>query len=902
MEGGGGIGSSPAMIRIQAARPSREALALNRALHACRSVGETVDLALGRGASSGGHTGDGEPLSVHNAAAAMHRVAKLSSEGPRGAGQGGSGAMRIVQLMDATQALIELGEGIEPRHLSMILWSLGKLAHLGTCKVDALMGLAEAAKSALAAVAYRLGDIECSNALWGLARLPSPRGAAAGAAHREEESSPSSSAAALPSSSRALATKLVARAVQLVPSMRGTQGVANIAWAAATLEVFGGPGKALFAAVAARAAGDAVECAPQELSNLCWALAKGGGDSDKTTGSLMALGEEAGMRKDGLTPQHRATIAWALARAGVRTIPRSLDWIFVRNDADSFTPAELAMGCWAGAQWRLHATRHAPDVKRLLESARRRAGDLSASELASILWSEAHLRSEQGYSSDDVASTSTAGVEGNLVVACVRAIDKCGLEQCAFGGRAATWGPQDLANAAWACARLCAWHCEGGGADRSPGEGETAANVLYTSVDRLLSLLATVAARKLSDSPASFLTQHLSSFVWGVAKSVSVAPEGSTLGDRAKWSRLVACVAGHTEARAADFGPRDLSDAMWAFSVLGGVQSSCVSAMGDRAAATLDKFNSQSLLKFLGAFERCGGVNDLLASKVARQRELSFTFPALATKGKEEGLEISLVSHAPGRHLSGTGVALWEASFVLAEWLSRNPDPKKAVRALRRGNPSAPAQRRKPRFSKVVELGAGLGLPSLLVASSGMVEEGGSVLCTDWDDAVLQLLRENARRNRVQDVVDVSRLEWGERQMLEPDLVLACDCIYGNDQAVWRALVNTIVSLCGCGDRDPPLILVANVRRYPADDPRGENAFFGMLHDAGFQTLAEVPLTMLHPDHQRAGSGGTAVHALAFKPSGACEDRGGNDEQLRGREGASPRSRERAPKRVRRHD
>jgi len=837
------------------ARPSREALALNRALHESRTVDGALDLALG--SLRGGPVG--ESLSMHNAAAAMHRVAKLSAEG-RGAGQGGTS--RVAELMDVTQGLVERGEGVEPRHLSMILWSLGKLAHVGTCEAGELQGLARAVTRALVTVAYRLGDIECSNALWGLARLPSPGGEAS-------------------QFGATLATKLVARAVQVVPGMRGTQGVANIAWAAATLEAFAGPGRALFAAVAARAVADAVACAPQELSNLCWALAKGGGASEKTTAALMALGEECGKRGDsGLSTQHRATVAWALAKACVPSVPQSLGWIFGRGDADAFTPAELAMGCWAGAQWRLHATRHAVDVTPLLESARRRTRELSASELASLLWSEAHLRSEADVPGDGSDKPGGGLGADNLVAACARALDRHGAERCAFGGRTANWGPQDLANASWACARLCSWFCEGGGAAQLRGQdAEGASEFWHRAVDQLLSLLASETERRITSAPSAFLPQHLSSILWGVAKSVSVAPGGSVLLEgRAKWSRLMTCIATQCEARIAEFSPRDLSDAMWAFSMLlpgAAAPPSCVSAMGAQAAATLDKFNSQSLLKFLGAFERCGGVNDSLASKVAGQRELCFTFPALGgSRGEGGGLEISLLSQAPGRRFEGTGVALWEASFVLAEWLSRNPDPRKAVRALRRGTSSAPAQRRKPRFSHVVELGAGLGLPSLLVARAGMVAEGGRVTSTDWDADVLQILGENACRNGVQDVVHVERLAWGETHTLAPDLVLACDCIYGNDQAVWRALIDTIVALsAGEGDgRDkPPLILVANVRRYPSDDPRGENAFFRMLHHAGLRTLAEVPLAWLHPDHRRAGSGGTALHALVYDPGDGAD-------------------------------
>ena len=79
------------------------------------------------------------------------------------------------------------------------------------------------------------------------------------------------------------------------------------------------------------------------------------------------------------------------------------------------------------------------------------------------------------------------------------------------------------------------------------------------------------------------------------------------------------------------------------------------------------------------------------------------------------------------------------------------------------------------RGARVVELGCGLGLPSLAAARSG-----GRVLATDWAAPALDLLRENAERNDV--VLELERVDWTQPDALLDrapfDLVLAADVLY----------------------------------------------------------------------------------------------------------------------------
>jgi predicted nicotinamide N-methyase len=77
--------------------------------------------------------------------------------------------------------------------------------------------------------------------------------------------------------------------------------------------------------------------------------------------------------------------------------------------------------------------------------------------------------------------------------------------------------------------------------------------------------------------------------------------------------------------------------------------------------------------------------------------------------------------------------------------------------------------------SRVLELGCGLGLPSLTAAL-----RGADVLATDWAEDAIELLRQNAERNGV--FLRLARVRWSEPEPLlraAPwDLVLGADLLY----------------------------------------------------------------------------------------------------------------------------
>ncbi|MDX6481345.1 MAG: hypothetical protein QOG85_1855 [Gaiellaceae bacterium] len=75
----------------------------------------------------------------------------------------------------------------------------------------------------------------------------------------------------------------------------------------------------------------------------------------------------------------------------------------------------------------------------------------------------------------------------------------------------------------------------------------------------------------------------------------------------------------------------------------------------------------------------------------------------------------------------------------------------------------------------MLELGCGLGLPSLAAALGGA-----DVLATDWAEDAIELLRENAERNGA--ALRVERVRWSEPEPLlraAPwDVVLGADLLY----------------------------------------------------------------------------------------------------------------------------
>jgi predicted nicotinamide N-methyase len=105
-----------------------------------------------------------------------------------------------------------------------------------------------------------------------------------------------------------------------------------------------------------------------------------------------------------------------------------------------------------------------------------------------------------------------------------------------------------------------------------------------------------------------------------------------------------------------------------------------------------------------------------------------------------------------------------EDAFARDEFLPYWADLWPAARALADALPEV-------RGLRVVELGCGLGLPSLAAAA-----RGADVTATDWADDAIALLRENAARNGLELRAEVR--DWRERWAERFDLALAADVLY----------------------------------------------------------------------------------------------------------------------------
>ncbi|MGH3003251.1 MAG: class I SAM-dependent methyltransferase [Gaiellaceae bacterium] len=106
-----------------------------------------------------------------------------------------------------------------------------------------------------------------------------------------------------------------------------------------------------------------------------------------------------------------------------------------------------------------------------------------------------------------------------------------------------------------------------------------------------------------------------------------------------------------------------------------------------------------------------------------------------------------------------------EREFEQDEFLPYWAELWPAARALAAVLPASLARLR------VVELGCGLGVPSLVAAA-----RGGEVTATDWAPAAIDLLRENAARNDVALAAELR--DWREPWPVRFDLALAADVLY----------------------------------------------------------------------------------------------------------------------------
>ncbi|KAJ3314426.1 hypothetical protein HDV04_000388 [Boothiomyces sp. JEL0838] len=93
---------------------------------------------------------------------------------------------------------------------------------------------------------------------------------------------------------------------------------------------------------------------------------------------------------------------------------------------------------------------------------------------------------------------------------------------------------------------------------------------------------------------------------------------------------------------------------------------------------------------------------------------------------------------------------LWSCSFILSKILLKLPA-----------------------FNRTVELGAGLGIPSLFASKHTKSE----YIITDVNDECIELLTENIKRNGLSNTAAI-KLDWTKETTIKADLVIASEILY----------------------------------------------------------------------------------------------------------------------------
>jgi Lysine methyltransferase len=161
-----------------------------------------------------------------------------------------------------------------------------------------------------------------------------------------------------------------------------------------------------------------------------------------------------------------------------------------------------------------------------------------------------------------------------------------------------------------------------------------------------------------------------------------------------------------------------------------------------------------------------------------------------------------------------TGVILWSAAYSIAEYIDVQCHTRKSWKSINASSTSMPSCRRRT----CLELGAGLGLPSIVAAKHGW-----NCLATEHDRIVIPLLEKNVRRNdllvasslpspvdqqrKTDDQGGVIAIEWLDwtsspdpvqalaTKYPSVDIIVASDLIYAQTRPVWQDLLLTINQL-----------------------------------------------------------------------------------------------------------
>ena len=447
---------------------------------------------------------------------------------------------------------------------------------------------------------------------------------------------------------------------------------------------------------------------------------------------------------------------------------------------------------------------------------------LSARQVANLYWAMGRLSERRG----------RGGGKGSSETLCRAALRHAG----AFNG-------QDLDNISAALVRLGPAHCH----------------------DRLMEVLT----ERSKDQVGRIAPRNLSNIVYSLAKV-----ERPAIGAGARGAGGLACAvseyllagSGNNVGR---FNARDLSNLAWGLAGIAsgdGPVDAALEAIAEAATAKLESFNAQECSKLLYALRRRGVRSARLEEAAGANRESAIAL------GQEIG-EVRLCHIlAGGRNLEArreatgatgaTGGALWQDSRLLAEWLASFPHGPTSDPAVAEVMGAKMAGRWDAaggwRGKVAVELGAGLGLCSIAAGLLGM-----TVVATDGDDSVLELMKANVDLNRERlaargGKVSVRKLAWGTPRPLEalglaskPDVILATGVVYGKDPTVWESLAQTIDDLSG---KRPTLVVMAHGNGAAP----GVHQMRGVFYERMLARFQATRLVLPNP----SGHQGCQLHAL----------------------------------------
>ncbi|GAA5915163.1 hypothetical protein JCM8208_002156 [Rhodotorula glutinis] len=207
----------------------------------------------------------------------------------------------------------------------------------------------------------------------------------------------------------------------------------------------------------------------------------------------------------------------------------------------------------------------------------------------------------------------------------------------------------------------------------------------------------------------------------------------------------------------------------------------------------------------------------------------------------------SLRTREEGRLISGgtTGLRTWQACIALSNHLIAAPHVLE-------------------RSSRIIELGAGVGLLSLVAARLWRTAgRRGQVVATDVDEKVLDVLTSNLELNGLDDLARCSKLDWElaadldahgdelaqwEREAFDDDgqadLILGADIVY--DPSLASLLAATLAWLlrpCAEATKPPPQALIAGT-------VRNESTWALFLRECEQRRLRVEPVELEEPPQQ----------------------------------------------------